>query len=295
MSFGYVVRAFGHAISDGGMTIQNSLGFFEVSDPEIIEVILSLKEIGRITHTRLRQKIEVLTNEASDDVLQYFVEEIGMLVEIEESLEKPVFLSDSSRLRNFGEAIFGGGATVGSTHSLKELSSLERPITLGFEGNLDTELVSKFVEKISDDTRLSVFFQVRDTVVITPNWLKSAFTPCPLCVYDFASDRVLYNPADTVLSLSDVIDILRQNGAPSIPEIPLKNDELAFALSLLPRTWEIASSEHLLRNHAIDPHEAILIDTDAKRWAGAKIPFSPLCSCIHQKRESYADGVGCNA
>jgi len=295
MSYGYVIRAFGHAIGGDGVTIQNSLGFFEISDPGIVKVILSLKEMGHISHDRLCQKIALLTNEAFEDVIHYLVEEVGMLVEIEERLEKPVLLSGSSRLRSFGEAILGDLAAVRPTHYLGDLSSLKRPITLGFEGNLDTDVVARVIGEISDDTRFSVFFQVRDIIVITPNWLKNAFTPCPLCVYDFACDRVLYNPADTVLSLSDVIDILRQNGVPSVPGIPLKNDELAFALSLLPRTWEIASAGHLLRNHTIDPHEAILIDTDAKRWAGARIPFSPLCSCIHEKRKGYANKVGCDA
>jgi len=292
---GYAIRAFGHAVGKDGMVFQNSLGFYEVTNPDVVNVIQHMAGRSYILKKEIETFIRGNTDESVDDILEYLSMEVSLLEYSEKKNINSIFASDSSRLRNVAEYLMGESVHVSTIdEALKNLNG-DVAIMVGFEGSPCIKTIELFCENLNSRSYFSAWFQIGETIVITPNWLKSSFIPCPLCVYDFASNRVLFNPNDSMLSLSDVIDILDQYGIKEIPDIPISKDELVFAISMALRNFEIAEGRHVIRGHRIDPYDTTVIDLDTKRWSGTRVPFSPMCSCLRQFHSTTAAKVIQNA
>jgi McbB family protein len=296
MSCVYAVRPFGHAIGNDGMTLQNSLGFFQIENPEIAGIVRSLDGLSEVCRTELRTRISESTEESVDTVLEYLVNEIGLIAEAQDFTEPPLFISFSDKLRSLAQVILGDQAEIADGHDLDGIQFKKQTVTLAFEGHFALPDYESVVERLQEDSAISVLFQVRETIVISAPWLKSALIPCPLCTLDYASDRILFNPADSGMALSDVVDLLSENGVDQPPAIPLPASELAFALSLVPRIWDTTSNRHLVRNVPIDPHASLVVDTEKKCWSETRVPFSPLCDCVrHARRAKLGQGSDRNA
>ncbi len=269
----FCIQNFGLSSVQDGLFLQTSRGFHEVNDGNIRNIITALPRADLISKTNLQKLLKShVADEEYDDVLNYLIDVLGIVFETGLS---PSTLSISASSERFAEI----GRLFGYEISRQKTTPSADVHILLFDGPPDEEMVRRIIRNQPNGNRIVIGFQARNNYVISSVWSAGEGLPCPMCVVDFAHDRVFYDPKDSVMGLSDVYDLVRSLKAKE-PHIPMGNAELAFILRYVTQYTDALTGAGFGGFTPFDPLMTSVIDFTALNRQLLRVPLSPLCACV---------------
>ncbi|SFU17078.1 McbB family protein [Pseudovibrio denitrificans] len=272
----YCIQNFGHSDLTQGIMVQSSLGFFEITDPAISNIVLSLPKGKTLTLTGLYSLIKKHSRSPIDEVVEYFEVDLGIIVRTSVPRLQLELATTSDQIANIANKL--GYPSQDDQHEQKK----SKLVIVAFEGYPDTAFIKQHMDSLDARDRLLVGFQARDCYIISSVWYPDSLTPCPLCNIDFALDRIFFDPKDAMMGLSDVYDLTKTLGG-EIPAIPLDSTDIAFIIRYLKQYTDALVGGGFAAFSPFDPLMTSVIDVPSLKRQTVKVPFSPLCDCIRTK------------
>lgn len=283
----YCINYFGISPFQGGLLIQTSRGFFEISDMNVCGLVAALPRSGLVSYNDLNTLLKRHVGDDGDEVLEYLGEVLGIVTKTSLTPSSLSVISSSPRLAEVARFL---------SIEISDQSTMPQADVnvLLFEGSPDEAMVRNTMKRQPEGSRLLVGFQARNNFVVSSVWSTKLGLPCPMCVIDFALDRVFYDPKDTVMGLSDVYDLARSLGTKE-PHIPLDDADMAFVLRYVRQYMDALTGSGFGGFVPFDPLMASVVDFTALNRQSVRVPLSPVCDCTHRSPVDQADGAHCNA
>lgn len=283
----YCIQSFGLNPFQNGILVQTSRGFFEINDESVCRLITALPRASLVSNNDLHILLKRHIGDDGKEVLAYLGEVLGIVSETSLAPSSLSVITSSNRLAEVAR-VFNFEISDQPMTPKKDVN------VLLFEGSPDENMVRNTMQHQPGVSRLVVGFQARNNFVVSSVWSANSSLPCPMCVIDFAFDRVFYDPKDTVMGLSDVYNLARNLGTTE-PHIPLADLDMAFVLRYLRQHTDALTGTGFGGFAPFDPLMTSIIDFTALNRQSVRVPFSPLCDCIHHYPVNQADGERHNA
>ncbi|MCV9906660.1 hypothetical protein OIV19_03395 [Brucella sp. HL-2] len=283
----YCIQSFGLNPFQNGLLVQTSRGFFEINEANVCRLITALPRQGLVSKDDLYILLKRHIGDDGKEVLAYLGEVLGIVSETKLTPSSLSVITSSNRLAEVARVL----NFELSNHPMAPKADVN---VLLFEGTPDEDMVRNTMQHQPGVSRLVIGFLARNNFVVSSVWSANSSLPCPMCVIDFALDRVFYDPKDTVMGLSDVYSLARSLGTTE-PHIPLADLDIAFVLRYLRQHTDALTGMGFGGFAPFDPLMASIIDFTALNRQSVRVPFSPLCDCIHRYPVNQADGAHHNA
>lgn len=263
-------------------------GVFIVEDNSMISLLVALKDFEFISDKELKNLcLKITMDEASyNEVISYLTEETLILIEL-----LPGFKSKNNYIIDVNKKY---KSLLNSLLSEKYMrieiedindKTLDNAILLFLIFDWPSrKLLEDIIAKVKVNHTCIFVFQVGDISVVSHAWNKRACTPCPLCLYDYLMDKIYADNTNSISSLANVIEYLKNEFDTDTPNIPLENIDIAYVLRVAMQYIDTIAGNGRGALSACSTKKITTLHTLTLDRSSYEIPFSFRCDCLNDYR-----------